>query len=79
MFRVAKPEGIGNILLEDVPMPAVGPQDVLVRNQVSLISRGSEILRRYMHSEAIDPAIMGYSVPRRGGRGCGGRGPLHPR
>lgn len=62
MLRVAKPEGIGNIVLEDVPMPAVGARDVLVRNKVSLISRGSEILRRYMHSEAIDPAIMGYSV-----------------
>jgi threonine dehydrogenase-like Zn-dependent dehydrogenase len=62
MFRVAKPEGIGNIILEDVPIPDVGERDVLVRNKISLISRGSEILRRYMHADAIDPAIMGYSV-----------------
>lgn len=62
MLRVAKPEGFGNVILEEVPIPSCGPRDVLVRNQVSLISRGSEILRRYMHEEAIDPAIMGYSV-----------------
>src|SRR5688572_25261864 len=62
MLRVAKPEGFGNIVLEEVPVPVCGPRDVLVKNQVSLISRGSEVLRRYMHEEAIDPAIMGYSV-----------------
>ena len=33
-----------------------------MQSKVSLISRGSEILRRYMHEEAIDPAIMGYSM-----------------
>ncbi len=62
MLRVAKPEGFGNIILEEAPIPECGPCDVLVKNQVSLISRGSEVLRRYMHEEAIDPAIMGYSV-----------------
>ncbi|MEM7132777.1 MAG: zinc-binding dehydrogenase [Chloroflexota bacterium] len=62
MIQVAKPEGFGNIVLEEVPIPECGPRDVLVKNKVSLISRGSEILRRYMHEEAIDPAIMGYSV-----------------
>lgn len=62
MLRVAKPAGFGNVILEEAPIPTVGPRDVLVRNKVSLISRGSEILRRYMRDEAIDPAIMGYSV-----------------
>ena len=62
MWRVTKPAGFGNVMLEEVPIPSCGPRDVLVRNQVSLISRGSEILRRYMQTEAIDPAIMGYSV-----------------
>ena len=62
MLRVAKPEGFGNIVLEEAPMPPVGPQDVRVRSKVSLISRGSEILRRYMHEEAINPAMMGYSL-----------------
>ena len=62
MLRVAKPEGFGNIVLEEVPMPPVRPQEVRVRSKVSLISRGSEILRRYMSEEAINPAIMGYSL-----------------
>lgn len=62
MRRVAKPAGFGNVILEEVPIPPYGPREVLVKTKVSLISRGSEILRRYMHEEAIDPAIMGYSV-----------------
>jgi threonine dehydrogenase-like Zn-dependent dehydrogenase len=60
--RVAKPEGFGNIVVEEAPYPKFGPRELLVRSKVSLISRGSEILRRYMHDEAIDPRIMGYSV-----------------
>lgn len=60
--RVAKPEGFGNIVVEEAPMPTFGPREVLVQSRVSLISRGSEILRRYMHDEAIDARIMGYSV-----------------
>ena len=62
MLRVAKPEGFGNVILEETPLPPVGPREVRVQSKVSLISRGSEILRRYMHEEAIDPAIMGYSM-----------------
>jgi len=62
MLQIAKPEGFGNVILEEAPMPSCGPREVLIKNKVSLISRGSEILRRYMHEEAIDPAIMGYSV-----------------
>ena len=62
MLRVAKPAGFGNVILEEAPVPDVGPRDVLIKNKISLISRGSEILRRYMHEEAIDPAMMGYSV-----------------
>ena len=60
--RVAKPEGFGNIVVERAPFPVYGPRELLVQSRVSLISRGSEILRRYMHDEAIDPRIMGYSV-----------------
>ncbi len=62
MLQVAKLAGVGNVILEEVPIATCGPRDVLVKNKISLISRGSEILRRYMHEEAIDPAIMGYSV-----------------
>ncbi len=62
MLRVAKPEGFGNVVLEETPLPPVGPREVRVQSKVSLISRGSEILRRYMREDAIDPAIMGYSL-----------------
>lgn len=62
MWRVVKQAGFGNIALEQVEIPTPGPRQVVARNRISLISRGSEILRRYMHEEAIDPAIMGYSV-----------------
>ena len=48
MKRVAKPEGKFNVVLEDAPVPAVGPHDVRVRNVRSLISRGSELWRRYI-------------------------------
>jgi threonine dehydrogenase-like Zn-dependent dehydrogenase len=61
MHRVAKHAGVGNIVVEEAPLPAIGPRQVLVCNQRSLISRGSEIGRRYLRPEEIDPAIMGYS------------------
>ncbi|MEX1018800.1 MAG: zinc-binding dehydrogenase [Litorilinea sp.] len=62
MYRVAKHAGFGNVVVEETAIPVPGPREVVVRSHISLISRGSEILRRYMHEEAIDPAIMGYSV-----------------
>ena len=40
MKRVAKPEGFGNIVGEDAPIPAVGPREVLVQARVSLESAG---------------------------------------
>jgi 2-desacetyl-2-hydroxyethyl bacteriochlorophyllide A dehydrogenase len=60
--RVVKGEGYGNVFLEEVPLPSIGSREVLVRTHTSLISRGSEILRRYRRDEPVDPAIMGYSV-----------------
>ena len=62
MKRVAKPEGKFNVVVEDAPTPAVGSHEVRVRNVRSLISRGSELWRRYIRPEAVDPQIMGYSV-----------------
>ena len=62
MKRVAKPAGKFNVVVEDAPIPSVGPHDVRVRNVRSLISRGSELWRRYIREEAVDPRIMGYSV-----------------
>ena len=62
MWQTAKHEGVGNIVLEQVPIPEVGPEDVLTRTKVSLISRGSELWRRYVYEEALPPSMMGYST-----------------
>ncbi len=62
MKRVVKAQGKGNILLEEVDIPTLEPTQVLVRAQCSLISRGSEIWRRYDREEAIEHRIMGYSL-----------------
>jgi L-iditol 2-dehydrogenase len=62
MRRVVKREGIGNVAVEEAPPPTIGPRQVLVRNRRTLISRGSEIGRRYLDPHAVDPAIMGYSA-----------------
>lgn len=62
MWRVGKHEGVGNVVVEQVPIPKVGPDQVLTRTQVSLISRGSELWRRYELEEAVPPRMMGYST-----------------
>jgi threonine dehydrogenase-like Zn-dependent dehydrogenase len=61
MRQVQKPEGFGNIQLGLAPTPVPGSRQVLVRNRRSLISRGSEIGRRYRLDSAVDPGIIGYS------------------
>ena len=61
MKRVAKPAGKFNIVLEEAPIPEPGPDEVRIKAVRTLISRGSEIGRRYTREEAIDPEIMGYS------------------
>lgn len=62
MWRVAKHEGLGNIVMEQVPIPDIGPNEVLVRVHASLISRGSELWKRYVSPGPIDPGRMGYST-----------------
>ena len=62
MKRLAKGDGYGNVYLEDAPVPAITRRGVLVQAHTSLISRGSEILRRYRNDGPVDPAIMGYSL-----------------
>ena len=62
MKRMAKPKGRGNVMLEDAPIPEPGYGEVRVKAVRSLISRGSEIGRRYVLEEAVDPQIMGYSM-----------------
>ncbi len=62
MFRVIKPEGFGNIQLEEVETPKVNTNQIRVRTDTTLISRGSELFRRYILEEAVPPSIMGYSL-----------------
>lgn len=62
MFRVTKPEGFGNIQLQEVPIPEITAQQIRVKADTTLISRGSELFRRYIREEAVSPSIMGYSL-----------------
>ena len=62
MIRVTKPEGFGNIQLEEVPIPPITAHQLRVKTDTTLISRGSELFRRYIREEAVSPAIMGYSL-----------------
>ena len=62
MKRVAKPEGLHNVVVEEADVPEVSENEILVRASRSLISRGSEIWRRYNRLEAIDHQMMGYSL-----------------
>ncbi|MDE0481072.1 MAG: zinc-binding dehydrogenase [Candidatus Poribacteria bacterium] len=62
MFRVIKPEGFGNIQLEEVPIPDINTNQIRVKTDTTLISRGSELFRRYILEEAVSPSIMGYSL-----------------
>lgn len=61
MKRVAKPEGFYNIVIEEVEVPAITETEVLIQAERTLISRGSEIWRRYARPEAIEHQMMGYS------------------
>ena len=62
MYRVIKPEGFGNIQLEEVETPEVNDNQILVKTDTTLISRGSELFRRYILEEGVSPSIMGYSL-----------------
>ena len=62
MKRLMKREGQFNFVLEDVPIPSPGPKQVLVRNKVTLISRGSEIGGRYTNEGVVAHSSMGYSA-----------------
>lgn len=62
MKRIAKPAGAYNIAVEEVEIPSLAATEILLRAHCSLISRGSEIWRRYVREEAIDHRAMGYSL-----------------
>ena len=61
MRRVIKLEGKGNIVIEEIEIPDIADNEVLVKNEKSLISRGSELFARYTMPHAFSPSIMGYS------------------
>lgn len=62
MKRLMKHEGQYNFVIEDVPIPSPGPGQALIRNKVTLISRGSEIGGRYTSQHALEQRVMGYSA-----------------
>ena len=62
MKRVAKPEGRFQIIIEDVEIPRIASTEVLIKVERTLISRGSEIWRRYTRPEPIEHRMMGYSL-----------------
>ena len=61
MQRLEKLDGFGNVQMVEVDVPAPGPDEVLVKVQRSLISRGSELFARYVKEEAVPARMMGYS------------------
>ncbi|MCZ6635392.1 MAG: zinc-binding dehydrogenase, partial [bacterium] len=56
-----KLDGFGNVQMVEVERPEPGSGQMLVEVKRSLISRGSELFRRYVLEEAVSPDIMGYS------------------
>ena len=62
VIRVIKPEGFGNIRLQEAPIPEIAERQVLVRTEATLISRGSELFRRYIKEEEVPQRTMGYSL-----------------
>ena len=61
MKQLEKLDGFGNVKMIEVDRPEPGTGQLLVRVNRSLISRGSELFRRYVLEEAVSPDIMGYS------------------
>ena len=62
MKRIEKPAGRYNIEVTTVDRPEPGSTEVIVAAEHSLISRGTELWRRYAREEPIDHAMMGYSL-----------------
>ncbi|MBI2194019.1 MAG: zinc-binding dehydrogenase [Planctomycetes bacterium] len=61
MQRLVKLQGFGNVAMASADIPTPKPDQMLVKVRRSLISRGSELFRRYAVEEAVSPDIMGYS------------------
>ena len=63
MKRIAKAKNKFNIFIEEVPIPKILPTEVLIKSRYTLVSRGSEIWRRYVRPEAIQQKMMGRFIP----------------
>ena len=61
MQQLEKLDGVGNVQMVEAEIPVPGPDEVLLKVRRSLISRGSELFRRYVMPEALPPSMMGYS------------------
>ena len=61
MKRLEKLDGFANVQMVEVEHPKPGPEQMLIEVKRSLISRGSELFRRYVMEEAVSPEMMGYS------------------
>ena len=61
MLQLEKLDGVGNVQMMEADVPSPGPDEVLIKVRRSLISRGSELFRRYVMPEAVPPRMMGYS------------------
>jgi threonine dehydrogenase-like Zn-dependent dehydrogenase len=61
MLQLEKLDGVGNVQMTEADIPAPGPDEVLVKVKRSLISRGSELFRRYVMPQALPTRMMGYS------------------
>ena len=61
MLRLEKLAGFGNVRMVEADLPEPGEGEALVRVHRSLISRGSELFRRYVLEEPVPPHMMGYS------------------
>ena len=61
MLQLQKLDGVGNVQMVEADIPSPDADQVLIKVNRSLISRGSELFRRYVMPEAVPPRMMGYS------------------
>ena len=61
MLELQKLEGVGNVQMVEVDIPTPDSDEVLVRVNRSLISRGSELFGRYVVEHERPTSVMGYS------------------
>ncbi len=63
--RAVQIHGDGSVTVEEVPMPDLGPKEVIVKTEVSLISAGTEcggLAGRRASPIECDPRCTGYAV-----------------